>query len=403
MPFMLVLLVIFLFVVAYLIHERLKYFQLFRRLGIPGPPPSLIDGNMRQLMGKGKLVVQVMAEWESKYGPIYGYFRGTRATLVVCDPELIKDILIRNSGSFINRPHMVMNVPPIPDTVVGLRGQRWKEVRQILSPTFSGAKIKQMFPIMENCVQTTVNILQEKFHKGKTDKERITDSHQLFQALSCDVICACALAMKVNAQMDDSDRFYTAVRGFLDNALGPFVKTALCFPLLAQVASWALVTFGYSHEMTKMIMASVQQAISLRRNPKQNGGCGGDNGEKIIDFLQLMMEAKLPDLNGNGHWQNPEKTTESLHQPALTDDEIIANAWVFILGGFETTSSSLSYTCHMLSIHQGIQEKLFIELKGAFGVSKNDRKISFLLSSQTVVQEVFFINLAFRNIHRLVE
>ncbi|CAL8118535.1 unnamed protein product [Orchesella dallaii] len=336
--------------------------ELFTKLGIPGPCPNFFVGNMMELMGKGKLVTEVMAEWENQFGLVYGYFRGTRATLVVRDAELIKDILVRNSSEFINRPHMIMNVPPLPYTLVGLRSQRWKEVRNTLSPTFSSAKIKQMLPIMSNCVQTTLEILKEKSKSEVRSGEQAVDAHKLFQGLACDVISACALAMKVNAQRDENDRFFRAVRGFLENAMGPFVKIALCFPLLATVMEWALKTFGYSHEMTKMIMENVQTAMKIRRDNHST------SGSVPVDALQLMMDATVQE-----HSTSPpsESTTGSARSLALSDDEIVANAWVFILGGFETTSASLSFTCYLLSIHQDIQERLFTELKASFAADES--------------------------------
>ncbi|ODM98491.1 Cytochrome P450 3A6 [Orchesella cincta] len=273
-------------ILSYMIYERIRLFQLFTRLGIPGPCPNFFVGNMMELMGNGKLVTDVMAEWEAQFGLVYGYFRGTRATLVVRDSELIKDILVRNSSEFINRPHMVITVPPLASTLVGLRGQRWKEVRTYLSPTFSSAKIKQMLPIMSNCVQTTVEILKEKCKSGGDSGDDVVDAHRLFQGLACDVISGCALAMKVNAQRDENDRFFRAVRGFLDNAMGPFVKIALCFPLLASMMGWALETFGYSHEMTKMIMENVQTAMKMRRDKHST------SGSVPVDALQLMMDAR---------------------------------------------------------------------------------------------------------------
>lgn len=52
----------------------------------------------------------------------------------------------------------------------------------------------------------------------------------------------------------------------------------------------------------------------------------------------------------------------------LSDPEIIGNAWVFILGGFETTASALTFSTFLLAKHQSVQDKLWVELEGAFGV-----------------------------------
>jgi len=141
----------------------------------------------------------------------------------------------------------------------------------------------------------------------------------------------------------------------LTNAINPFVKVSLCFPPIAQLAGWALKTFGYTNEMTQMIIESVKTAITLRRSKVLQA----NSNNKHIDVLQFMLESseKVRMINNN----------RSIRP--LSDDEIIANAWVFILGGFETTASALTFTTYLLSQHPEIQEKLYSEIIRIVGVS----------------------------------
>lgn len=43
---------------------------------------------------------------------------------------------------------------------------------------------------------------------------------------------------------------------------------------------------------------------------------------------------------------------------ALTDPELVAQAIIFIHGGFETTSSTLSFIMYFLATHPDVQQKL---------------------------------------------
>ncbi|XP_041114004.1 bifunctional cytochrome P450/NADPH--P450 reductase 1-like [Polyodon spathula] len=42
----------------------------------------------------------------------------------------------------------------------------------------------------------------------------------------------------------------------------------------------------------------------------------------------------------------------------LTEDEIMGQAFIFLLAGYETTSSTLAFAAYLLAIHQDCQEKL---------------------------------------------
>ncbi|GBO30401.1 Cytochrome P450 3A16 [Araneus ventricosus] len=49
----------------------------------------------------------------------------------------------------------------------------------------------------------------------------------------------------------------------------------------------------------------------------------------------------------------------------LTDEEIIANAYIFLLAGYETTATALAFTFYLLIKHPEIQERLYREIENA--------------------------------------
>ena len=76
------------------------------------------------------------------------------------------------------------------------------------------------------------------------------------------------------------------------------------------------------------------------------------------DLLHLMMVA------------NEETTVEGVSK--LSDEEIIAQAIVFLLAGYETSSNTLSFTLYYLALNQDVQEKLRAEIKEA--VESNSKR-----------------------------
>ena len=58
----------------------------------------------------------------------------------------------------------------------------------------------------------------------------------------------------------------------------------------------------------------------------------------------------------------------------LTDDEVVSLAIMFLLAGYETTGSALSYTSYLLAMNPDKQDKLCAEIDGYF--EENDEVIS---------------------------
>ncbi len=136
-------------------NHRKETFQFFRRLGIPGPRPNLIKGNGDLLRNPSLLTIEVMDAWQNEFGDLYGYFMGLRPYLVVRDLDMVQQVLISEFHKFVNRPHMGIELFPVVNTLVGLRGQRWKEVRSVISPTFSRKKMRKI----SMCIQQAVDVL----------------------------------------------------------------------------------------------------------------------------------------------------------------------------------------------------------------------------------------------------
>ena len=49
----------------------------------------------------------------------------------------------------------------------------------------------------------------------------------------------------------------------------------------------------------------------------------------------------------------------------LTDTEIIAQSWLFLLAGYETTSTAMTFCIYELALNQEVQERLYDELQTA--------------------------------------
>ena len=82
-----------------------------------------------------------------KAGGYIGIIDAVGPALAVSDPELIKAIMVKDFDHFTCRKPVSIAEHGVQSRMMtNLRGQRWKDVRNISTPVFSTGKIRQMFP-----------------------------------------------------------------------------------------------------------------------------------------------------------------------------------------------------------------------------------------------------------------
>jgi len=53
---------------------------------------------------------------------------------------------------------------------------------------------------------------------------------------------------------------------------------------------------------------------------------------------------------------------QSIGEKTLSEDEILAQAIIFFLAGYETTATTLSYCSYELALNPDVQQKLYEEI-----------------------------------------
>ncbi|CAF1136767.1 unnamed protein product [Didymodactylos carnosus] len=81
-----------------------------------------------------------------------------------------------------------------------------------------------------------------------------------------------------------------------------------------------------------------------------------ENSKKRLDLLQLMLDAATQNKAATLDLQQNDR--ESIVPKKLTYTEVKINVFLFMLAGYETTSTSLAYSTYILAQHPEVQEKL---------------------------------------------
>ena len=175
--------------------------------------------------------------------------------------------------------------------------------------------------------------------------------------------------MPVDCQRNPADPFLNSLRQFMKStANNPIIDLAIYFPLVKKILAIICMIFSPIGQFTLSIIDSVQKAINDRRSFSADE-------QKPNDILQLLLNAAENKSTDQNHSDSDCSTSSSdsgtlgRKKYLLSDDEIVANAWVFLLGGFETTANALGYAAWLLATNPDIQDKVYEEILTHFGVS----------------------------------
>ncbi|XP_054155732.1 cytochrome P450 3A11-like [Oppia nitens] len=297
----------------------------------------------------------------------------------VGEPELLKQILVKDFHLFTDRKDRLADHPVISKNLFNSTGDDWRRYRSILSPTFSSGKMRQMFPIIRECLDGFEQALHER--TGSTSSSSTTTSRPVTinakewtSSFTMDVIASCAFATKIQAY-DSTGRLSTITNQSVNN---PFVYHAR---RLLSIRWWSMLAMAI---LPKRVLMAIglkwpvperhnqfffDLTRSVIRKRKQLADGTGSQQPKYTDFIQLMMNAEMIDSSSGGSGgggvgdDDLNDTTEAHHvndgneeqeierkilstaaaaaannkhqqqQKRLTETEIQAQGWVFFLAG----------------------------------------------------------------------
>ena len=85
---------------------------------------------------------------------------GRRQTIVVSDPQMIKEITIKEFPKFHNKATTEFH-PSMSSFLPIAKDDQWRPIRTTLSPMFIAVKLKDIIPIMDKAANILGEILAE--------------------------------------------------------------------------------------------------------------------------------------------------------------------------------------------------------------------------------------------------
>ncbi|CAF3454223.1 unnamed protein product [Rotaria socialis] len=315
------------FIIVYLRTINNSY-DYFKRSGIPGPPHRFFFGHYLDLWSVNS-VSKKFQEWTRQYGSIYGLFVGTTPMYVVSDVDFLQEVYIKQFSSFHSRrlPILLRLQRGNRIHLLGATGLRWRRQRHVINPTFSAAKLKLMMPLVNKCIEAMLKKLSEI----ACDKEQEINIYTLYKRMTMDVICHCAFGIDTDMQ-NDVDNIYLK-------------KSAETFAV----------------DVDKLFIVKMTDLFPFFVNPFCQFYLGQIAIRRSLIRLFPVLSKYIEETPGS--WlTDRDHCDEQFTSKKLHEDEVVSNVFLFMIAGYETTSTALACSTYILATNPKVQDKLIEEI-----------------------------------------
>ncbi|CAH1398030.1 unnamed protein product [Nezara viridula] len=325
-------LVCLVFVAAYIFLKR--RYSYWKKLGVPGPEPTMIIGNLKDLLSLKFSEPDMMHEWYKKYRnePYIGYYKFWKPTLFVIDPELVKAITETDCNHFIDRPTFITSAESdaVLDSLFNMSGARWKAKRQLFAKLFNPKQLRELSNLLEGLNDSLVNQFEEQRKLGnEVDMIVVMERHIL------KLITAFLYSIDTSQNLDRQSKLSELSENFArpsSSTVRKFIFYEVFPRLHIKLKRAAFPRFFWD-----FFSAFTNDLFSTRNNTKIDR-------DDLVTLIEKTQQEGIPEGDRIGH------------------HEAVGHVFGFFIAGHHTTMTSVSHIIYQLSLHPQIQEKLRTEV-----------------------------------------
>ncbi|XP_075148981.1 putative cytochrome P450 9f2 isoform X2 [Haematobia irritans] len=275
---------------------------------------------------------------------VYGVFDQRQPLYMIRDPDLVKQIAIKDFEHFVNHRSMfddTDNKNLFAASLFMMKDNKWKDMRSTLSPAFTGSKMRSMFQLMNEVAQHTLAHVKKQ-PSVFTPQGLELEVKDFITRFTNDIIASTAFGLQVDSYADMDNEFYQMGKKVTTFTFAQNLKFMLFanFKKLMKLLDIQL----FDKESTDYFMRLVLDAMKYRQE------------HNIIrpDMINMLMESR-------GMFKNHDNGKTSNRE--WSDVDIVGQCFLFFFAGFETSAALTCLTCHELMENPDVQEKLLQEIQ----------------------------------------
>lgn len=334
--------------VSFYVYFRHK-FSYWERRGVPFVQPIIPFGNLSGVgkVGHSSQIFRSFYQQLKGKCSVGGLYFFSQPVLMLLDLDCVKTVLIKDFQNFPERGVFYNEKDdPLSAHMFALDGPAWKRLRSKLTPTFTSGKMKFMF--------TTVVEVADRFEHCLTEQlaganDSVLEMKELLARFTTDVIGTCAFGIECNSLSDPNAQFRLMGKKVFGEPRNSGFKSFMI--LSFQQLAHKLHVKVQHDDVSEFFLGIVKETVAYRER----------SGVKRNDFMDLLIDLKNEEPKDGG--------------AALSMEEIAAQAFVFFLAGFETSSTTMSYALYELSQNMDIQRRAREEIKTV--LARHDGQLTY--------------------------
>lgn len=296
-----------------------RKYNYWKRNGIPFVEPTFPFGNIK-VIRRTEHLSQRLARFycERKHeADMLGIYFFFTPVLVVFDLELVRHIFIKDFQHFQNRGFFYNEKDdPLSAHLFNVNYEKWRPLRSKLSPTFTSGKMKFMFGTIVKVANEFVECL------NKTIQEDCEiEVNEWLGRFTTDIIGTCAFGIECNSLKNPSATFRQMGKKVFDQPKANALERMIM--MTSGRLAKALKLRIHHKDVTDFFLNIVKETVDFREK----------NNVQRNDFMSLLIDLKNAKSDAD----------------RLTVNEIAAQAFVFFLAGFETSSTTLTYALYEIA------------------------------------------------------
>ncbi|XP_033365603.1 uncharacterized protein LOC117242787 [Bombus vosnesenskii] len=340
-----------LMIAAYLYMTR--KFNHWPKRGITQLAPTPFVGNfMDCLLSRKSGSLFIKDVYDCGEGlPLLGFYVFDKPYLLVRDPELVKYILVKDFDYF---PDKYATADEKDDrfgyaNVVLMKNPGWKSLRPKMTPSFTPGKLKKMFDIMLVAADDLGKHLDSLHLEGDG---KVVEFKDICANFTTDMIGGTAFGLKLGSLENPKAPFREYGRKIFHSSFHRNMES-LIISFSPQLAKYLKPKF-FGEKATNFLRSVFWDVIEQRVA----------SGQKRNDLIDVLIEIR-----------KTYKNDENLKDYKFDGDDLLAQAAILFAAGFETSSTTMSFTLHELAVNPDVQKTLRAEIQDA--LEKTDGKITY--------------------------